>query len=126
MDDPLAAASLLLAAVALVYGAWSGDIDREAGRTYSSNARAKDKQKDETRAVLWLKAFPLTTAGWAVFAVFAPRTIMITWETCRALLAGSWRYGDVSTIFVLSTVLTLALALHLAGRVLALRKSLDK
>lgn len=122
MEDALSAASLLLAAVALVYSAWSGDIEREAGRTYSPNAKSKEKEKAVTRAVLWRKAVPLAIGGWAILAVFAPRTIVITLETGRALLAGRWRYDDVSTIFVLSTVLTLALALHLAGRVLALRK----
>jgi hypothetical protein len=124
MDDALSAASLLLAAVALVYSAWSGDIEREAGRTYSPNANAKKKEKAGTRAVLWRKAVPLATAGWAILAVFAPRTIVITCETSRALLAGTWSYGDVSTIFVLSAVMTLALALHLTDRVWALRKIL--
>lgn len=124
IDDALSAASLLLAAVALVYGAWSGDIEREAGRTYSPNAKAKEKEKAGTRAVLWQKAIPLATAGWAILAVFAPRTIVIAWETGRALLTENWRYSDVSTIFVLSTLLSLALALHLAGRVLALCKIL--
>lgn len=124
MDDALSAASLLLAAIALVYSAWSGDIEREAGRTYSPNAKAKEKEKIGTRAVLWRKAIPLAAAGWAVLAVFVPRAIVITSETCRAMSAGTWRYGDVSTVFVLATMLTLGLALHLAGRVLAVRKAL--
>ena len=124
MADALSAASLLLAAVALVYGAWSGDIEKEASRTYSPNAKAKEREKAVSRAVLWRKAIPLAIAGWFILAVFAPRTVVITWDTGRALLTGRWRYDDVSTIFVLSTGLTLALALHLLGRVLALRKVL--
>lgn len=124
MDDALSAASLLLAAVALVYGAWSAEIEREAGRAYSPNAKVKEKEKDVTRAVLWRKAVPLAIAGWAIVAVFSPRAAGVTCDTLRSALAGTWRYGDVPTIFVLSTVLILGLAAHLSGRVLALRKAL--
>jgi hypothetical protein len=126
MDNALSAASLLLAAVALIYGAWSGDIEREVTRDVSPNANAKEKEKAHTRAVLWGKAIPLAIAGWAIVAVFTPRTMLITFDTCRALVAGTWRYGDVTTIFVLSTALSLALAIHLVSRVLALCKALRK
>ena len=126
MDDALAAASLLLAAVALVYGAWSTEIEREAERTYSPNATAKAKEKDGTRAVLWHKAVPLAVAGWAILAVFSPRVVAVVCDTVDAMRSGTWRYGDVPTIFVHSTVLVLGLAVHLSGRVRALRKALRR
>lgn len=124
MADALSAASLLLAALALVYGAWSGDIEREAGRSYSANATTKGREKDATRAVLWGKAVPLAAAGWTILAVFAWRVLTIVRDTVGQALAGTWRYGDVQTIFVLATLLILGLALHLTGRIVALRKTL--
>lgn len=126
IGNALSAASLLLAAVALVYGAWSGDIEREVARIYSPNAKAKDKEKAHARGVLWRKAVPLTAAGWTILAVFAPRTVMIVWKTGSDIWDRRWVYDDVSTIFVLSTVLTLAMALHLAERVVALRRVLRR
>lgn len=114
--DALSSASLLLAALALVYGAWSGEIEKQAGRTYSPNAATKADQKAETRGVRDRKALPMMVGGWLIFVAFLPRAWGIAGIALGCAKSGGCHYQDVSAIFILTQVFVFGLAAHLTGR----------
>lgn len=124
IPDALSSASLLLAAIALVYSAWSASIDAEVKRTYSDQASIRADQKEETQKILNRRARPIMIACWLVFFAFLPRSFCIFWNTgeCFAAAGKGCGYDDVSGIFVLTQIVVAGLALHLGGRVSELRE----
>ena len=118
MPDALSSASLLLAAIALVYGAWSPSIDVEVARVYSANAETKAYEQADTRRILAGRARPLTVCCWLVAIVFLPRCWSIAAETvrCVAALGRGCVYDDVAAVFVLAEVVVSVLAFHLTSR----------
>lgn len=124
MPDALSAAGLLLAAIALVYSAWSASIEAEAKRKYSANAGIKADEKRETRRVLNARAWPMTVACWLVFVTFIPRSfdiLRMIWGCARVSGTGC-SYDDVSAIFLITQVVVVGLAVHLTTQVCQLRK----
>lgn len=119
MPDALSSASLLLAAIALVYGAWSPSIDAEVARVYSANAETKADEQADARRILAGRARPLAACCWLVAVVFLPRCWGIGAETvrCIAALDRDCAYDDVAAVFVLAEVVISTLALHLTSRV---------
>ncbi len=122
MQDALSSASLLLAALALVYSSWSGSIDTELNRTYSGNVEQKEREKERVRLVLHRRAWPLAIASWSVVIAFVPRLLDIVGFSLSC--TENCTYDDVSAVFLLTVLLMAGLALHLSGMVFALHKKL--
>jgi hypothetical protein len=124
--DALSSASLLLAALALVYGAWSGEIEKQASRAYSPNVATKTDQKAETRGVRDKKALPLMLGSWLIFLAFLPRALDIAGIALGCTKSGGCHYEDVSAVFILTQVFVLGLAAHLTGRWFKLNSKLGE
>jgi hypothetical protein len=124
MGDALSSASLLLAALALVYGAWSGSIDKETNRIYAAGENTKEDEKKETRRVRNRRALPISVGSWLIAVTFVPRDFDIFRNTLSCAEQDHCGYDDVAAIFILTQVFILALALHLTGRVRALSNKL--
>jgi hypothetical protein len=124
IGDALSAASLLLAALALVYGTWSASIDAETNRTYATSANTKEDEKKETRSVRNRRALPMAVGSWLIAVTFVPRDLGIFRNVLACAQQDHCGYDDVAAVFVLTQVFILALALHLTGRVLALGNKL--
>jgi hypothetical protein len=122
MSDALTAASLLLAALALIYSAWSTSIDAAISQPLSPNAKAKAREQAEIRKILTGRARPLSITAWLIALVFAPRSYELL--ATAAICAGpqTCNYNDVGAIFLLTQLVVLALALHLTARVRDLGK----
>jgi len=114
MPDALSAASLLLAAIALLYSAWSNSIDAETKRVYSTQPQTKKDEKAVTRAVLWWRAIPVTLAAALAFAAFAPRALKVTKASFECLKGAKANciYDDVSALFLLTETVLLGLAIY--------------
>ena len=115
MADALSSASLLLAALALVYGAWSSAIDAELARKYSANEATRATEKEGTRKIMNGRALPLMAGSWLIVAVFTPRLLCILFEAFQCVRKGGCGYDDVAMIFVLTYVFVFGLAIHLSG-----------
>jgi hypothetical protein len=124
LADALSSASLLLAALALVYSAWSGSIDVEASRTYSANAETKMDEKKETRRIRNRRALPMAIGSWLIVAAFVPRDFYIFGTAIACVKSGSCGYDDVAAIFLLTQLLLLGFAVYLGSQVCALRAKL--
>ena len=126
MADALSSASMLLAAIALIYSAWSGSIDTEATRTYSGQAETKADEKAQTRKVLNRRARPMMVVSSLVFVVFLNRDWSILYHSgaCAVGSVTDCHYDDVAAIFLLTQLVVIGLALHLRGRVSELKKQI--
>ena len=126
MPDALSSASLLLAALALVYSAWSASIDDEVKRSYSIEDNAKTDQQKVTKKVLDERARPIMIACWLIFFAFLPRCILILWNAIACVRELQCSYDDVPFIFLLTEALVAGLGLHLRSRVADLKEQLTR
>lgn len=122
MSDALTAAGLLLAALALVYSAWSASIDAAISQPLSPNAQAKAREQAEIRKIHIGRAWPLAITAWLIALVFAPRSYELLATAAVCARAQTCNYDDVGAIFLLMQLVVLALALHLTARVRDLGK----
>lgn len=127
MPDALSSASLLLAAIALVYSTWSHSIEAQATRTYSGELNTKIEEQKETQDVLNFRARPLMVVSWLVFVTFLPRSggLLATAVSCAARSKMHCTYDDVAAIFLLTQLVIVGLALHLGGRVGKLKQQIS-
>jgi signal transduction histidine kinase len=123
MPDALSAAGLLLAAVALVYSAWSPQIDAAIDKSMGTTDGEISRSRDEVRAVRNQRAAPLLIAGLLILAAFLRRDIGII---CSVKCAGQrgCTYDDIAAVFLLTQVLVGAFVIYLFGRIRQLNRKL--
>ena len=112
MADPLAAASLLLAIIAVLFGAWYSEIANAATFEFARQLLNRKVQRPPIFGTLFAKALPLAVGAWLCMVVFAPRgaSIISNVATCRC--AGDWgKYEDVQAAFVLSELFVTLIAI---------------
>ncbi len=113
MTDALSAASLLLAMIALIFGAWWPSLTHAASFTF---ARSKDNRKEERGpicAIFWGQAVTLSSAAIAAALIFMPRAAR---QTSDALACGCFsveNLNDVAAAFVVSEILLCLIAVAL-------------
>jgi hypothetical protein len=123
MGDPLAAASLVMAIIAMLYGAWSADISRAATLTLRPlKADRMSLDRPLIAQALNTKAWPLWAGALATLAIFAWRVVTIV-RTIWRHPPGA-QFDDVGAAFVVTEIITLVLFATLSGQVRALRKQL--
>jgi len=126
--DLLGAASLLLAALAVLYGVWYSSI--EAAKELPIPAHASDAVKPlaSVRAVLRGRAYPLAIASGISTLVFAPEAISIATETIRSFTDHGLRafddYEPIEAALFLVTVGLFVLTVHVGRLCIDLRKKL--
>ncbi len=127
--DLLSAASLLLAALAVLYGVWYSSI--EEARILPLPNRKDDAIKPlaQVRGILRGRAYPLAVASGLATAVFAPEAISICATTIdsfadRGLGAFSY-YDPIEAALLLVTVGLAVLTLHVGHLCHELRKKLS-
>lgn len=118
MSDLLAADSLLLTILAVLYSVWYTEIDTELRRTADPLPKNNTDAYKRMKRVFVQRALPLTVAALAVTAVFLPEAIDAAVPVVRRAVHGHRpaHYNAVSTAFFVVTLGTLGLALHLGVR----------
>lgn len=122
--NPLSAASLVLAAIALVYSAWSASIQNDIDRSFSPNDKIMETERGEVRQTMMSRALPLAMASTSVLVVFAARfwSVMVSvidhWSGTRS------QYDDVTAAFVVTQIFVAGLTVHLWRQVWRLKKRL--
>lgn len=124
--NALAASSLLLTVLALLYTVWSPEISAAAGTIFDTDPAAREPQRRLVRSVQRSKAVPLMIGAWLVALIFAPRAYDVLAEAWRLRLVPGSRFDDIKAALVLTEIFTGALALALAGRVRSLADTLQK
>jgi hypothetical protein len=114
MSDLLAAASLLLAVVAIIFSVWYGEISNALNLTKPvGDTVAFDKKIKE---VLWNKAIPLFLVSVLIAAVFIPdvwsivsEAVTMTWKYPR----NAWQdYNSVKGAFCVVILLLLGFSVY--------------
>ncbi len=126
--DLLGAATLLLAALAVLYGVWYSSIEAAKGLMIPTHASDAAKPLKSVRAVLRGRAYPLAVASGLSALVFAPEAISIVSETIRIVLDhqfGAFHYYDpIEAALLLVIVGLFLLTVHVGSLCIALRKKL--
>ncbi len=127
--DLLGAASLLLAALAVLYGVWYSSI--EAAKELSIPGHAGDAAKPlaSIKTVLRGRAYPLALASGVSTLVFAPEAIDIAAATIRSFrdhqLDALDYYDPIEAALLLVNVGLLALTIHVGRLCVSLQKKLS-
>jgi len=115
MSDAISAASLLMAVVAILYGAWYQEIMQAVKITVPKH----DKQINFmlVNNVLVSRCLPLTAMAVIVFLVFLPDMIEIVQHSLSVLgvmgVKSYSKYDSVRTAFCLVIFVSFAIAVHL-------------
>jgi hypothetical protein len=121
-SDVLAAASLILAILGVVYALWYAEI-REAIELQPKPVRVKTDYKT-ARSVLWTRAVPLAAATTADLVVFLPAVIGPDRDWIHELLskpaAAFAHYDPVPVALNLATLFTLALVIEVCRQTIGL------
>ena len=130
MSDLLAAASLLLTVLGVVYGTWYAEITSAIGTAIPTHIENRGPIRQTVRAALYAKALPLALAAIVLTALFLPDALTITLSGVRAFRAAGvnafHEYNAVEAAFCLVVVLTGALAAYLLFFVCRLKNKLTK
>ena len=107
----LAAASVLLAVIAVLLGTWMGDIAK-ALETSFEGVQKEDREalRKPVRAALWWRAIPLAAGAVAIAGVFLPRGLAIAYDTATCHAPAPCVYDDVPAAFALTELFILAIA----------------
>lgn len=119
MSDAVSSAGLLLAALALVFSAWSPSIDGALYKSFSPNNAEKMREKLEIKAIRDRRATPLAVGSWLIVAVFIPRDVALFGAAagCVANCRNGCAYDDVAVIFLMTQMVFAFLAWHVSGQV---------
>ncbi|MDB5575344.1 MAG: hypothetical protein JWR80_520 [Bradyrhizobium sp.] len=122
LANPLSAASLLLTVLALLYGAWSASIQAAIDDTLPTASMARDAAKKAIRRLRNRRALPLALGGWLILIAFVPRDLDIQATSAACMGDPECHYDDVATVFLLTQLFMLGMAIHLTSQVFALGK----
>jgi hypothetical protein len=118
MGDPLAAASLVMAIIAMLYGAWSAEISQAAALPLDAlRADRVANKAPQLWAAFVPKAVPLGFGALLALAIFSWRAAAIVatlWHHPRAV------FDDVGAAFVVTVGFTLLLTQSLGWQVIKL------
>lgn len=123
MADALSAAGLLLAALALVYSAWSAPIDSAINKPMGTTPVEVARNKKDIRAVRNERALPLLIASLLILAAFVPRDLSILLSV-SCVGDNGCRYDDIAAVFLLTQMLVSVFAIYMGGQVRRLNRKL--
>ena len=123
--DLLAAESLLLAILAVIYSLWYPEIAQTLDTKPQLHVEDSAGDLRHVNDIIKQRAVPLVGAGVLIALVFTPDVLRIVVAAVRHLasrgLGAIGDYDAVKTAFVLVTLLNVALSCHLAEMIKELR-----
>ena len=129
VGDLLTAASLLLAAVGVVYESWYGDLKAAIEEPIPIHTADRGQVRDALRVALWRRAAPLALFSLCTGLVLLPDAIASVINSIRIycnVKPALRSYDGLTTLFFTVEVFTLAFTLHLLGMTLGLKRRLNK
>ena len=123
--NPLSAASLLLAVLALLYSAWSISMQAALDKVFATGDKARAEEKGAIRRLRNRRAAPIAIGSWLITFAFVPRDYDLLATSAACFRNPACHYDDVAALFLLTQVFLIAMAIHLAGQVVALNKKIS-
>lgn len=115
ISDLLAAASLLLTVLAVLYGLWYPEMAATLAIRPALHLEDSVADRRAVKRVLTQRALPLAMGSLAVTVVFTPDAARILWDSVTQIRSVGWsfaRYDAVRAAFLLVTMLTGGLCIH--------------
>lgn len=110
VSDLLAAESLLVTTVALLFTVWYPEQSAAQALPVWDKRADRQPQIAEVQRVLWTRSLPLVVASISLAAVFAYDAGHIVIDAVRALAHGRWSYNAISAALVVAEILAIYLA----------------
>jgi hypothetical protein len=131
MGDLLNSASLLLAAVALLYGLWYENITKALDMPVPAHPEDRTIPLKQAKAVYWGKSIPLTMLAITSALVFLPDTISLTLEGIKNYKTGGLHdflrnYDAAATAYWLVDAVLIILASNISRRTLSMLNKINK
>lgn len=130
MGDLLSAASLFLAALGMMYGAWYPELRAAHGVTVRKFREDRDSEIEVVRSAIWTRSLPLAVACAVVTIALLPSFVGLLVEAvsmCRSSgVQAIHAYDAVKMLFSVIFCVMLALSIHLGFVVRGLVNKLNK
>jgi hypothetical protein len=110
LSNAIAASSMLLAVVAVLFGVWNGAIDDALALDVSGAPSTQLPQRKQLRSAILTKAVPLALGAWLTALVFLARSHGIAVTTLTCWRTKGCQPDDVSAAFVLTEAFVLLIA----------------
>ncbi len=110
ISNAIAASSMLLAVVAVLFGVWNGAIDAALSLDVSGDPATQLPQRRQLRSAILTKAAPLVVGAWLTAWVFLARSLAIGDAFRRCPPGQSCRPDDVAAAFLLTEAFMLLIA----------------
>jgi hypothetical protein len=121
MADLLAAASLLLTVVTVLYSLWYPEVAAASKREIKQLAANRTNDFDECRAVLFWKAVPLCLVTILLVFINGPDTwVIVTDAVAQIGKSQPESYSAIRTTFVAVVTILVLLASHMCAATIAL------
>lgn len=98
--NPLSASSVLLAILAILYGAWYADIKQTSEIILEDQKANRTGQRTALYSALWTKALPLALGSTITSLIFVARTLDIVAQSLSCKASAGCQYDDVQAAFV--------------------------
>lgn len=112
MSELLAAASLLMTVIAILYSLWHNELI--SGLKINPGRPADNRPSErKIRGIILTKALPLAVMAWATALVFLPDVIRLSFSTIGDWLNSEnnqYRYNAVNTALCLVVIISLFLS----------------
>ncbi|SFJ30193.1 hypothetical protein [Caulobacter sp. UNC279MFTsu5.1] len=110
ISNAIAASSMLLAVVAVLFGVWNGAIDAALALDVSGDPATQLPQRRQLRSAILTKASPLVIGAWLTAVVFLARSVEIGGRFLRCPPGQACRPDDVAAAFLLTEAFMLLIA----------------
>lgn len=130
MGDVLGAASLFLAVLGLLYGAWYREIVAAESMHIEPYRANRDPDIEQVKAAYESRSLPLAVGSVALALILAPSFVETLVRAVRAIagsgLGAIHSYDVVGTLFCAVYVATVMLAIHTVHMTVRVHRRLDK
>jgi hypothetical protein len=110
ISNAIAASSMLLAVVAVLFGVWNSAIDAALQLDVSGDPATQLPQRRQLRSAILTKALPLVVGAWLTALVFLERSCAIAQALLGCRRAAGCRSDDVSAAFLLTEAFMVLIA----------------
>ena len=110
MAELISGAALMLAAMAVLYSVWYGELRAAKSEPLPTDIRNNEHAVNLVRTARRQRALPLATIAVLDALVYAPPSISLLWTSFTLLIAREGRYDAVVATLIIIWLFTIVLA----------------
>lgn len=126
VSDLLSSASLLFAAIAMIFSLWYAEIKSGTERAKPATNDGTGTFNREIKNIIQFRALPLCVVSLAIGIIYLPKVIEFVWEAIDYKLSTAqqitFTYSPVKTAFIFIVILIFSMSALLARDISKLHK----